>query len=104
MSTDVVTRFSKGVPSAYTLERESEMVNGIKEKLKPCPFCGSEVEDVTVKIANGTIEELKLYCRRCSAEFTIRASDLREWGTGKPLSSAIDTWNRRSNDETTDGL
>ena len=80
------------------------MIDGIKEKLKPCPFCGSEVEDATVKIANGTIEELELYCRGCSAEFTIRASSMREWGTGKPLSSAIDAWNRRDNDETANGL
>lgn len=80
------------------------MVDGIKEKLKPCPLCGSEVIDVTVKITNGTIEELELYCRGCLTEFTIRASDIREWGTGKPLRSAIDIWNRRDNDETAAGL
>ena len=80
------------------------MFDGIKEKLKPCPLCGSEVEDATVEIVNGTIEELKLYCRGCTAEFTIHASSIQEWGTGKPISSAIDAWNRRDNDETAAGL
>lgn len=52
--------------------------------LKPCPFCGGEVEIVGINNGN----PFTVWCENCGLEF----------GTGKEyyLCQVIDAWNRRA--------
>ena len=54
-----------------------------QEELKPCPFCGSTMLNVT-KDAN---DEFRVWCGICEAES----------GMYKSSATARDSWNRRSN-------
>ena len=56
-------------------------------ELKPCPFCGQEVECYDAKMYSGKITYLEVRCK-CGGVFTF---DLYEWGK-----SADETWNKRA--------
>lgn len=64
-------------------------------ELKPCPFCGREIEDYSIKIEKGMTDELNISCF-CGADFCIRGT--KTYGDNKRIyiTSAIDVWNRRT--------
>ena len=60
-----------------------ELVDGMSEKLKPCPFCGGEAIPLHNKLWNVTA----VTCKRCGA--------MGPTWTSSALSELIDVWNKR---------
>lgn len=61
------------------------------EKLKPCPFCGSE----DIEIRKGVVFAGAVYCRTCTADVIFNAVDnlYNELSWEENL---ISKWNKRS--------
>ena len=81
----------------------------INEILRPCPFCGSEVELARVDCEMGGVTSIEVRCR-CGAEVRIESDDyMYDWtGAAHQLGlNAIQKWNRRdgnaSQNETMEG-
>ena len=78
----------------------SEIVDILKDNLKPCPFCGGEafistIEHDTANRPNGYRFHGEVMCRRCQATAGTTGFDISfEQATQK----AIEAWNRRVND------
>lgn len=63
--------------------------------LKPCPFCGGEVEEVSFSVNGGKqIITGTLQCRKCLARFKIKAKF-----TDSPITAFDDAWNHRFGDD-----
>lgn len=56
-------------------------------ELKPCPFCGGEVEET-----GGSCNKVK--CRKCGTSVALKTA----WNTNAYI-EAVEAWNRRVNDE-----
>lgn len=64
-------------------------------ELKPCPFCGGDVEEISFSVNGGKrIITGTLQCRKCSARFTIKAKF-----TDSPITAFDAAWNRRVGDD-----
>lgn len=73
-------------------------------KLKPCPFCGAEIEITEIKIEVGYTQELLIHCSRCGTDFELHEQDRDTYTTidgdiyqiinGSPF----DLWNTRASD------
>ena len=64
-------------------------------ELKPCPFCGGEIDERGGQCNYGkTIMTLDLKCRKCGTIFKFK-SQYRE----NPYREAIEAFNRRSGEE-----
>lgn len=81
----------------------------ISEILKPCPFCGQEVEVSRLDMAMGGITSIEVRCC-CGAEVRFDSDDfIYDWtgATHQMGLTAIDKWNRRdgnaSQNETMEG-
>jgi len=61
-----------------------------KEKLMPCPFCGSEVEIIINKSRQG--QTSNIYCSQCSCRKTLLKHPDYE---GNIEQDAINNWNIR---------
>ena len=73
------------------------MINKINEVLKPCPFCGSEVEVVQVECRAGGVTSIEVCCS-CGVDVRIESDDfIYDWtGEAHQLgSNAVQKWNRR---------
>ena len=67
----------------------------MKEKLKPCPFCGSP--DLEIGTLTGMFEErYYVYCRKCKVTGPLGKFTATKYNGVK---SAIAIWNRRAKDE-----
>ena len=65
-------------------------------ELKPCPFCGGEVEERGGSCNYGKhIMTLDLKCKGCETTFKFKA----KWVTN-PYNAAVEAWNRRANNAT----
>ena len=53
------------------------------EKLKPCPFCGMEIERFSYRLMHGATIELQATCDTCGTSFDL---------------TNIEWWNRRADD------
>ena len=72
----------------------------INEVLRPCPFCGSEVEVASLRCDQIGPTQIQVRCR-CGAEVEIYSDD-RIYSNDVPHQlgqTAIDKWNRRVSDE-----
>ena len=69
----------------------------IEEILKPCPFCGKEVGDVSIECDSLGASILEVRCR-CGADVTIEADDVLCSAVARfrPGLNAIEKWNRRA--------
>lgn len=56
-------------------------------KLKPCPFCGSEVQMITGMLANVTM----FSCKKCMALMSFRGAEI--------FDKAVERFNRRAKNE-----
>ena len=64
-------------------------------ELKPCPFCGGEVEETGGSCNFGKkIMTLNVKCRKCGTSVALKTA----WNTNAYL-EAIDTWNRRADND-----
>ena len=90
---EAIDRWNEVSRKVYELEKETEKnkeidgTEGLKmpEKLKPCPFCGGEVEIVGHNNAN----PFMIFCENCGLEFGIE-KEYHWW--------AVKAWNRRVSD------
>lgn len=73
----------------------------INEILKPCPFCGSEVEIARLDMDQGGVTSIEIRCR-CGAELRFESDDyIYDW-TDTPHQmglTAIEKFNNRVTDE-----
>ena len=62
------------------------------DKIKPCPFCGGEVDERGAQCNYGkqTIT-LDFKCKKCETVFKFKS----KW-VSNPYREAIDAWNRRA--------
>ena len=60
----------------------------MKEKLKPCPFCGGEAELVIYGEFSGLSPDL--FCTKCPARMRCREDDTES------IEKLIKAWNRRA--------
>jgi len=68
--------------------------------LKPCPFCGRDLEDVSFKYNPYAeiVESLDATCHRCGIHFSIDEIHKTLHGWNGP-DDAVDIWNRRVKEE-----
>ena len=68
----------------------------INEILRPCPFCGAEVRDVSFEADGLGISRLMIRCF-CGADITIEADDVfySNMDRFRPGLNAVEKWNRR---------
>lgn len=59
------------------------------DKLKPCPFCGAEVE--MSNYGFGVVGVIT--CQKCKTKFVI------PWGEAVEVKDLFDAWNRRVNEQ-----
>ena len=60
-------------------------------ELKPCPFCGGEVEETGGSCNFGKkIMTLNVKCRKCGTSVALKTA----WNTNAYI-EAVDAWNRR---------
>lgn len=86
------------------------------ERLKPCPFCGSEdllLEDYTDRVYG--FWDYRIKCKTCRAFMNSPSTTIVEFGNkelrqtrneetkAKAKRELIISWNRRANDESVDG-
>ena len=65
------------------------------DKLKPCPFCGGEVEERGGQCNYGKkIMTLDLMCRKCGTLFKFKSKWIE-----MPYIEAVEAWNRRAGEE-----
>ena len=67
----------------------------MNQKLKPCPFCGGEIDGPNFVQCNygKKIITLGLTCKKCKTGFKFRAAFVED-----PYTEAREAWNRRVND------
>ena len=71
-----------------------ERRNTTQNELKPCPFCGGEIDERGGQCNYGKrIMTLDLKCDKCGTIFKFKSN----WIVN-PYSEAIEAWNRRAND------
>ena len=64
---------------------------GVMSGLKPCPFCGGEIEERGGLCNYGKhIMTLDLKCKGCETTFKFKV----KWETN-PYNAAVEAWNRR---------
>lgn len=71
-------------------------------KLKPCPFCGSNMTDIEVTVRTDRPKcncIAKVVCLNCFASAMNHGFD---WTQKEAKDNAIAAWNRRANDEQAD--
>ena len=71
------------------------------KELKPCPFCGSEVEVEKVPLWNGShgyhgSYEFVIRCKSCGGRTDLLKNDTVYRGEEEALNNAVAAWNRRS--------
>lgn len=66
-------------------------------ELKPCPFCGAEVRDVSFETDELGVSRLMIRCL-CGANITIEADDIFYSNADRlrPGLNAVEKWNRRA--------
>ena len=73
----------------------------LNEILRPCPFCGSEVELSRLEMDQGGVTSIEVRCR-CGAVILFDSDDyIYDW-TDTPYQmglTAIEKFNRRADDE-----
>ena len=69
----------------------------LKSKLKPCPFCGNEIDVVSITQRGNAGDRLVLNCRCCDIMFSIDEDEYVFAGRKKIRMglSVIEKWNRR---------
>ena len=68
---------------------------GVMADLKPCPFCGGEIEERGGQCNYGKhIMTLDLMCRKCGTLFKFKSKWIEN-----PYREAVEAWNRRSGEE-----
>ena len=81
--------------SRKTVQRLSPRVldagGGVMVELKPCPFCGGEIEERGGQCNYGKhIMTLDLKCKGCETTFKFKT----KWVTN-PYNAVVEAWNRR---------
>lgn len=76
----------------------------IYEILKPCPFCGQEIRDVSIETDCLGASKLNILCN-CGADITIEADAVfrSNFDRFRPGLDAVSKWNRRDGKEADDG-
>ena len=65
------------------------------DELKPCPFCGGEIEERGGQCNYGKkIMTLDLMCRKCGTLFKFKSKWIEN-----PYREAVESWNRRAGEE-----
>ncbi len=67
----------------------------MERKLKPCPFCGGEIDERGGQCNYGKkIMTLDLKCKQCETLFKLKSKF-----QVNPYSESVDTWNRRAGEK-----
>ena len=72
----------------------------IKENLKPCPFCGNQVNIMEINTGTCGVTSLKIECS-CGVDVSIESDETYSSWDGckfRPGRDAIEKWNRRASD------
>ena len=69
------------------------------EKLKPCPFCGKEIEHYNIEFLGPAATRLEVRCDYCGAEISIEPVYFDIIKNNPASDDAISRWNRRENDD-----
>lgn len=72
----------------------------MSKELKPCPFCGAEVELEKLPLWNGghgyhDCYEFKIRCKKCGAQPTYPRNDTVYRSENEAIENVIKVWNRR---------
>ena len=74
-------------------------------ELKPCPFCGNEVEVEKIPLWYGNghgykdCYEFKIWCKKCGCRVDQPENDSVYRSEEEAKKNAIEAWNRRASDE-----
>ena len=76
----------------------------MSEKLKPCPFCGSEVIVEKTPLWHGShgyhgCYEFKIECHECGCRIDLRENNTIYNDEKTARENAIEAWNRRADHE-----
>ena len=87
--------YSKGYEDAKAgRPHDSGEVIGLGDKLRPCPFCGSE--DIYVTLETGYIDDsVVVFCNTCKVSLKLEDNDQEGDSTYSRI-RAVKAWNRRS--------
>lgn len=66
-----------------------------EKELKPCPFCGGEVDYIHTDHETLIFRTHQFSCKRCHANVFLEAEGHYKTATETEI-EAIDTWNRRA--------
>ncbi len=74
---------------------EATRRNTMQNELKPCPFCGGEIEERGAQCNYGKkIMTLDLMCRKCGTLFKFKSKWIET-----PYREAVESWNHRAGEE-----
>ena len=68
------------------------------DKLKPCPFCGTENFYITTFEQNG-FDTVGIFCDVCKLTIILEENE-REGDSEQSRKKAVKAWNRRASDKT----
>lgn len=70
-------------------------------ELKPCPFCGSDMQNYTVSFKRDKRKFMGVYHQICTIKCDRCTCSIRQAGTTDEIAEryAIEVWNRRMNDD-----
>lgn len=77
----------------------NDLINDLRDQLKPCPFCGRKVNLVSLQMgSNIGVARMDVECA-CGISFEIYADDVIYSADGTPHQmglTALDKWEKRS--------
>ena len=76
----------------------------MSKELKPCPFCGADVELETIPLWHGShgyqgCYEFRIRCKKCGAQPSYPQNDTVYRSEDEAIKNVIKAWNRRSQEK-----
>ena len=76
----------------------------MNKELKPCPFCGTEVELEKIPLWRGShgyygCYEFKIRCKKCGAQQNYMLNDTVYRSEDEAIKNVVKAWNRRAQEK-----